>query len=548
MMETPARGLREGGVPQQQGRPALHGRVLGLNLAGEFLASASCSGDRLALSVDGVDYSYSQLAGVAGGMAAWLRSRDVGTGNRVGIVASRSVQAFAGILATCWVGATYVPINVALPPDALLRVFKTIKPDALIADGRGAAALSGLDFDRSKLLAPAQDALGASRKGTGTAPSPSLVPEPLSAIDGPPCVPPEATAYVEFTSGTTGIPKGVMISVGAVTHFLQVMQKRYNLNADDRVAATSDITFDISTFNVFMAWKAGASLHVVPASQLIAPAKFIRERQITVWFSVPSTATVMHRMHMLEPGAFPSLRYTLFCGEPLPLGPAVAWQKAAANGIVENFYGPTEATVFCTVEPLGEHPNVTPGRGIVAIGRPLPGMEVAILDSELNLLPPNQPGQIALSGPQLAQGYFGDPILTQRQFPVIGGRRWYLTGDLGCQDSSGIFHFLGRIDNQVKVLGNRVELEEVETHLRDICKSEMVAALAWPIEDGSAQGLVAFVSATEHSPSQVKQAMEKRVVSYMVPKVVHVLRALPLNSNGKVDRKALLRLLMENLA
>jgi acyl-CoA synthetase (AMP-forming)/AMP-acid ligase II len=218
------------------------------------------------------------------------------------------------------------------------------------------------------------------------------------------------------------------------------------------------------------------------------------------------------------------------------------------NGIVENFYGPTEATVFCTVEPLGEHPNVTPGRGIVALGRPLPGTEVALLDSELNFLPPNQPGQIALAGPQIAQGYYGDPILTTRQFPCIGGRRWYLTGDLGYQDSSGVFHFFGRIDNQVKVLGNRVELEEVETHLRDICKSDMVAALAWPMEHGSAQGLVAFVSGTERSPAQVKQAMEKRVVSYMVPKVVHVLQALPLNSNGKIDRKALLRLLMENHA
>jgi amino acid adenylation domain-containing protein len=516
---------------------------LGLNLAGEYLASASRSGDRLALSVDGVDYSYSQLAGVAGGMAAWLKSHNVGSGSRVGIVASRSVQAFAGILATCWVGATYVPINVALPADALFRIFKTIKPDALIVDGRGAAALAGLDLELGpdKVLAPGKDALSVSAGGSDAL-------HPLDPTHGPQPVPPDTTAYIEFTSGTTGIPKGVMISVGAVTHFLRVMQERYNLKGEDRIAATSDITFDISFFNMFMAWKAGASLHVVPATQLMAPAKFIQHKQITVWFSVPSIATFMRRMNLLTPAAFPRLRYSLFAGEPLPLSSAVAWQEAAPRSTVENLYGPTEATVVCTVEPLGEHPNVTPGRGIVALGRPLPGTEVAILDPELSFLPPNQVGQIALSGPQLAQGYFGDPILTKRQFPVIGGRRWYLTGDLGCQDSAGIFHFLGRIDNQVKVLGNRVELEEVETHLRDICKSDMVAALAWPIEDGSAQGLVAFVSATERSPSQVRQAMEKRVASYMVPKIVHVLRALPLNSNGKVDRKALLRLLMEDHA
>jgi amino acid adenylation domain-containing protein len=469
-------------------------------------------------------------------------------GNRVGIVASRSVQAYAGILATCWVGATYVPINVTLPLDPLSRILKTIEPDALVVDERGAAALSGLDLDLPKVLPPAQGAPGASGEGTAATARRSLAFEPLSPTDGPQDVPPDTTAYIEFTSGTTGIPKGVMVSVGAVTHFLRVMQERYKLNADDRVAATVDITFDLSFFNIFMAWKAGASLHVVPATQLLGPAKFIRERRITVWLLVPSTATIMHRVNMLKAGGFPSLRYSLFCGEPLPLNPAVAWQKAAVNGIVENFYGPTEATVFCSVEPLGEHPNVTPGRSIIAIGRPLPGTEMAILDSELNFLPPNHPGQITLSGPQLAQGYFRDPTLTEERFPVIGGRRWYPTGDLGYQDSSGIFHFLGRIDNQVKVLGNRVELEEVETHLRDVCKSDMVAALAWPVEHGSAQGLVAFVSGTERSPSQVKQAMEKRVLSYMVPKVVHVLPTLPLNANGKVDRKALLRLLMDDHA
>jgi non-ribosomal peptide synthetase component F len=125
-----------------------------------------------------------------------------------------------------------------------------------------------------------------------------------------------------------------MIAVGSVTHFLRMMQERYHLNAEDRIAATSDITFDISFFNMFMAWKAGASLHVVPATQLMAPAKFIQEKQITVWFSVPSIAAFMRRMKLLTPGAFPSLRYSLFAGEPLPLNSALAWQEAAAGSTV----------------------------------------------------------------------------------------------------------------------------------------------------------------------------------------------------------------------
>jgi D-alanine--poly(phosphoribitol) ligase subunit 1 len=517
-----------------------------LNLAREFLSTTVRHGDRLALSVDGVDYSYSQLAATAGCMAGWLQSRHVGPGHRVGILASRSVQAYAGILATCWVGATYIPINVALPAEGLSKIFKAIQPDALIADERGRAALTGLDGDPSKLLAPANSALDVGGEGAASRVCRSSARERVRPTDGPARVAPDATAYIEFTSGTTGLPKGVMISVGSVMHFLRIMQQRYDLNSEDRIAATSDITFDISFFNMFIAWKTGASLHVVPATQLMAPAKFIQEKRLTVWFSVPSIATFMRRMKLLAPCAFPSLRYSLFAGEPLPLNSALAWQAAAAGSAVENLYGPTEATVVCTAERIGQHPNVTPDRGVIAIGRALPGTTLMVLDSQLNPLLPNQPGQIALAGLQVSKGYFGQPELTDQQFRVIAGRRCYLTGDLGYQDGSGVFHHLGRIDNQVKVLGNRVELEEVETHLREICQSDAVGALAWPIEQGSARGLVAFVSGTERSPSQVKREMEKRVVGYMVPKVVHVLPALPLNANGKVDRQALLRLLTDD--
>jgi len=339
-----------------------------------------------------------------------------------------------------------------------------------------------------------------------------------------------------------------MIPAAAFSHFLSVMQDRYQLGPEDRVAATSDITFDIAFANMFMAWKVGASLHVVPVIQLLAPSKFIREEQVTVWFSVPSIAAYMRHMNLLTPGAFPSLRYSLFAGEALPLGSALEWQEAAPHSAVENLYGTTEATVVCTVEHVGRQPKITRDRGVVAIGRPLPGTDVAIVDSALNFLPPNREGQVAISGAQLSQGYDGLPEITKEHFPVIDGNRWYLTGDLGYEDSSGTFHHLGRIDNQVKILGHRLELEEIENHLRDICRTDMVAAVAWPIVHGSAQGVVAFLSGTTCLPSQVKEEMKNRVVGYGVPQVVRVLDALPLNSSGKIDRKALLELLMNDRA
>jgi D-alanine--poly(phosphoribitol) ligase subunit 1 len=499
------------------------------SLAADFAENANRRGTRLALSVDGTEYSYSELAARARAIGGWLRSRGVGLHGRVGILASRSLESFAGILGTCWIGAAYVPINVGLPGEAVAGIVSRAGLDALIVDQRGQATVSAQTLDL-----PPERIWVRERNSADT-----LVDAPLAA-------PPDATAYIEFTSGTTGVPKGVIVSTRAFTHFISVMHQRYDVRPEDRVAATSDITFDISFANMFIAWRAGASLHVVPGTQLMAPAKFIRDTHLTMWFSVPSIATFMRQMKLLKPGSFPDLRYSLFAGEPLPLESAIAWQAAAPNSTVENLYGPTEATVVCTFQTVGATPVVTPNRGVIAIGRPFPGTGVAIVDPALRFLPPDQEGQIALSGAQLADGYCDQPELTEERFPVIDGSKWYLTGDLGHQDSAGAFHHLGRLDNQVKILGYRVELEGVESHLRQVCNSDMVAAVAWPIEHGSAQGLVAFISGTVCSPSEVREAMKERVVGYMVPKSVHVLDDLPLSSNGKVDRKALCRLLAGN--
>jgi acyl-coenzyme A synthetase/AMP-(fatty) acid ligase len=272
--------------------------------------------------------------------------------------------------------------------------------------------------------------------------------------------------------------------------------------------------------------------------EMISPSRFIRSREISAWLSVPSIIATMRKTKALVPDSLPSLRLSWFCGEALPVGAAKAWSAAAPNSHVENIYGPTEATVACLWQPVAEPVAVTPAREIVAIGVPYPGMEAAILDDALRPLPPETPGEIALSGAQLAKGYFGQPELTKERFPVIDGKRWYLTGDLGMQDKDGLFHHLGRIDNQVKVLGNRIELEEVEMHLRAASGCDHVAAVAWPMRDGLAEGIVGFV-AGDRQPDEIRAVMRASVVGYMVPDTIHLVDTLPLNGNGKVDRKAL---------
>jgi D-alanine--poly(phosphoribitol) ligase subunit 1 len=519
------------------------------NVALPFYESSVADPQALALFVGNSRFSYGELANLARRVAGWLDLKAGERSGKVGILASRTLEAYAGVLGTLWSGAAYVPIKPDTPEDRVIRILQQTKPDALIADQAGLNRLSERVLENAprRILfgpdaRPPQRALefpGISFESFGE----------LSEVgpDQPVTVAGDALAYIIFTSGTTGTPKGVMISTGNVARFLAAMQPRFEPVSTDRVSQTSELTFDVSVFELFIAWKNGASVEVIPANQLMAPARFIAERQLTVWSSVPSIAAFMKRMRMLKPAAFPSIRYSVFAGEALPYPLAEAWREAAPFSLIENLYGPTEATVYCIGATVGPNFPPTPGRNTVPSGFPLPGLDGAILDEALNFLPAGEEGQLAISGGQIAQGYFNDPELTRQRFPTIDGKTWYLTGDLARQDERGIFHHLGRIDNQVKILGNRVELEEVEAHLREIVGTDLVAAVAWPITDSRATGIVAFHCSPGINRDAVCDEMKKRVPDYMIPKRVHLLDKLPLGSSGKIDRKALTRMLDEDL-
>ena len=521
------------------------------NLAQPFFESALRTPQATALFVGESDYSYAELARYARRIAGWL-GRDPGRrSGHVGILASRTLEVYAGVLGTLWSGAAYIPINPSTPEDRLLRILDKTNLDALIADEAGLQLLT----DRVLASAPRRILCGpGTRPAISAGQSLSTSLDSLADLpdDGPPAPLPvaeDALAYVLFTSGTTGTPKGVMIEAGSVAEFLRVAQDRCAFQPTDRFSQLSEMTFDASVLDLYSAWAVGASVFVVPAAQIMAPAKFIREHELTIWFAVPSTGVIMERMKMLKPGAFPSLRVSIFAGEALPLAMALAWQKAAPNSVVENFYGPTEVTVDCIAQRLADPPHVTRDRGTLAIGRPFSGIQAGIIDENLQFLPPERDGELVVAGRQLARGYLGDPELTAVRFPMLNGQRWYRTGDLAFQDASGVFHHLGRIDNQVKVLGNRVELDEVEAHLREVTGTAAVAAVAWPREGDRATGIVAFHCVPGLSRDRIHEEMKKRVPSYMVPSRIHELDALPMSAgSGKVDRNALVRMLEESRA
>ncbi|MFN2375663.1 MAG: amino acid adenylation domain-containing protein [Candidatus Binatia bacterium] len=528
-----------------------------MGLAAAVHRAALATPAATALVVDGREYTYAQLAAAAAAVARRLGSsgptpsaqqahhpQQAGDaradGIRVGILATRSFETFAGLVGAAWAGATAVPLHPRQPAARLASILEGAGLRALVADETGAALLGDA---RVAALLPGL-VITSVPESAGGAPHAPHEPAAAHDPDAPAPFAPARPAYVIHTSGTTGRPKGVVVTAANVAHFVRRMRDLYALTPEDRVGGFCEPSFDLSVFEIYSAFDAGAALHVVPADKLLAPAGFVRDHALTVWSSVPSVISILQRMKLLRPGLFPSLRVSVFIGEALSVAAARAWQEAAPNSVVDNHYGPTEATVACTVQRLAEPVAETPGRAVMSIGRPYAGMEVEAVDADGRFLADGETGELALHGPQVAAGYLGDEAVTARRFvhldhPRLGLSRWYLTGDLGYRDAAGLLHCLGRVDHQVKINGHRVELEDLEAHLRLAAGCEEAAAIAWPFVDGHAAGTVAFVCGAAAPPEQIRERLRGLLPSYMLPRRVVVLDALPLTPNGKVDRKAL---------
>lgn len=507
------------------------------NLSEPFFASARKNPGNPALQTDKGSWTYEELADSAARVAGYIDH--AGDSGRVGILGSRSFEAYAGILGTLCSGRAYVPLNLKWPEARLIDLLQALDLDALVVDANGASLLT------EAVLAAAPTCIIMADAAYAKNPELSGRVEPLNSLSAKPMakptfIGPQDTAYIFYTSGTTGMPKGVVVSAGAVAAYLGETQKWAHITAEDHVSESCDITFDLTIHSMFLCWAAGGTLYVMSPLDLLSPARFIRHNTITAWLSVPTLIALMQQTGSLKPDIFPSLRLSAFCGEPLPLNAAKAWAEAAPNSTVENIYGPTEATVACSRQTLNDRPAVTDERNILAIGEAYGTVSIKIVDRHMRQVPHGQTGEIALAGPQLADGYFNAPEQTADRFRIVDGERWYLTGDLGRRDATGIFHHLGRTDNQIKLKGNRIELEEVEMHLRRAAGCDLSVVVAWPVRDGSAQGLIGFTVDASHTPEEIQAAMIETLPRYMVPGSIRSIKSLPRNANGKVDRNALI--------
>jgi amino acid adenylation domain-containing protein len=511
--------------------------------------------ERPALGAQSKTLTYRELRELACRIAATVQARpEYSPTPLTAVFAYRTPTAFAGVLGSLLAGNGYVPLNRSFPLDRTRTMLERSDCHSIVVDLESLpqlqAILSGFQRPLLVVIPDLEDPGGLQEQwpmhrfvGARDLAPPQAWREPAIRDN--------SIAYLLFTSGSTGVPKGVVVAQRNVISFVDYMVERYQITEKDRLSQMFDMTFDLSAFDMFVAWERGAFLCCPSQKTLINPGKYIRGMQLTLWFSVPSTIAFMKQLGILKRNQYPSLRVSLFCGEPLPVSSAGAWLEAAPHSILENLYGPTELTISCTLYRWD--PARSPGEaelGIVPIGYPYPGMRVLVADHNLNEVRPGDVGELLMNGPQMSLGYWQDPEKTAAAFVIPPGKTetYYRTGDRVRRPvgDAPLTH-LGRIDFQVKILGHRVELGEIEAIVRNASGMDGVVAVGWPVTPSGYGGVEVFLEGPPADSDRLRKAVAAQLPEYMVPRRFHFLEQLPRNVNGKFDRKAMLQRLVKGL-
>ncbi len=481
---------------------------------------------------EGEQVTYRELVDRARQLAGHLARLGVKPDGRVGVLLERSLAMITGLLGVLEVGAAYVPLDPTLPGERLATLAENAGLSAVVTQDRFSALLP--------VGGPPVVFLDA---GGGRAWRSDGSDRPGQAMG-------EGLAYVLYTSGSTGTPKGVMIPHQGIVNRLQWMQEAYGLTAEDRVLQKTPFGFDVSVWEFFWPLLTGARLVLAQPEGHKDPrylADLIAREKITTVHFVPSMLEVFLEVPGLE--ALASLRRVVASGEALPPRLVRRFFSRLPQAELHNLYGPTEASVDVSFWPCVPEP---PG-DVVPIGRPIANHQLHVVDRSLAPQPVGVPGELLLGGPGLARGYLGRPDLTAAvfipdPFGSAPGERLYRTGDLVRRLADGTVHYLGRIDHQVKIRGFRIELGEIEAALTRLPGVREAVVLVREDETGDKR-LAAYVANTVTArepapvpalgPEDLRAALRRTLPEAMVPAEVTVLPSLPLNANGKVDRRRL---------
>jgi amino acid adenylation domain-containing protein len=460
--------------------------------------------------------SYAELTAAAGRLARQLSGAGVGPESRVGICARRSLALPVAVLGVMLAGGAYVPLDPGHPRRRLEAILADAAIEVAVVDDAGRALLDGAGCHLVHVTSARRADRGTAGREAGGA-------RPGNA------------AYVLYTSGSTGRPKGVVVTHRNAVAFTAAVCERLVLDENSRSAGFAALGFDTSVFDFIIPLTRGAAVQFIPDEDRIDPARlqrFLREHQVTTAMLPPAV------LPLLDPLRLPELAHIFVAGEPCGPEQVVRWSAPPARRFY-NWYGPTETTVIVVgAELTGSWQRPLP------IGRPLPGCRAYVLDELGRPCPPGTAGELCIGGPQLARGYLGQPGQTAARFVPdpfgdTPGERLYRTGDLVRREPDGMLGYLGRLDRQVKIQGQRVEIGEVETVLRS---HPGIRQAVVDVAAGAAglKHLVAYLApADAPGLAELRVYAGERLPPYMVPTGVIRVAALPLNLSGKVDMAAL---------
>jgi len=504
--------------------------------------------DAIALVMRGERLTYGQLDALSNQIARALREAGCVRGDRVALWLPKSPLMVASMLGALKADACHVPLDIASPVPRLAKILASAEPRLTLAGPNGLATLraglgdAGLGSSvRIGWMDVHVDGVDPFTPGFTLDDVHRLSAEPgLSANTSADC------AHILFTSGSTGTPKGVAITHANVIAFVEWAAAYFGLEASDRTSGHSPFHFDLSTFDLFGTFAAGAELHLVPPELNVLPhklAEFIRRSTLTQWFSVPSVLGLMAQLDVVRQNDFPALRRLLWCGEVFPTPALRYWMRRLPHVTFTNLYGPTEATIASSYYTVPACPasDTQP----IPIGRPCAGEDLLVLDDALRPVPDGEIGDLYIGGAGLSPGYWRDREKTRVAFlpsPAEPRDRIYRTGDLARVGADGLVYFVGRADSQIKSRGYRVELGEVEAALRTLPEFQECAAVALPTDGFAGVEIGCAYVPKPHTvvkPILLRRTLGALLPSYMIPSRWAAHEALPRNANGKIDRRRL---------
>jgi amino acid adenylation domain-containing protein len=487
----------------------------------------------------GVSITYRALESASAALAAKLRSR---RGDRVGVLAPKSVDTVVALWAAMRTGAAYVPLDPGAPAARVAHIARDCGMTSLLASASMSDSVAAIRAALPDIQVVSLD--GAAQEADDPVGGRRLAQSPVNVRD---------LAYILYTSGSTGVPKGVMVSHGAALGFVDWVMETLDLRHTDVLSNHAPFHFDLSVLDLYGAAAAGAEVVVLDEEIVRFPllsADALEQSRITVWYSVPGALRRMMRTGALSGKNLSALRAVLFAGEVYPVDELHALQAALSPSVrLMNLYGPTETNVctFWEVPPAGTWREESP-----PIGVDCSSCEGVVVDEDLRPVPEGEKGELLIRGATLMTGYWGDAERTQRSFvrdfvyPQLGDL-FYRTGDLVSRDPRGWYKFHGRRDHMVKVRGYRIELGEIESALHAIDGVREAAVVAVQREQrggGEETELVAFVALTgqrdDDGDRVIHAELARTLPKYMVPAEIRRVDALPQTSSGKVDRQSLL--------